>query len=320
MVSALGLGLAALGRPGYINLGHAEDLNHNYREEAMRSHAHQVLDAAYLGGVRYFDAARSYGRAEDFLGTWIEQRAFKPGDITVGSKWGYTYTADWRVDAGVHEVKEHSPSVLRRQYGETRSNLGAHLDLYQIHSVTLESGVLTNSEVHTQLARLKSTGLLIGFSVSGPQQAAVIEDALQVEVDGIPLFDSVQVTWNLLERSTTRILKHAHNAGTGIIVKETLANGRLTDKNNNPNERQKLNVLNEQARRLNTTVDGLALSAVLCQHWADVVLSGAATAAHMQSNLKALSVVYDEEAQSRLSEMVEKPEVYWQTRSSLAWN
>jgi aryl-alcohol dehydrogenase-like predicted oxidoreductase len=62
-VTELGLGLAALGRPGYINVGHGADLP-STELEAMEAHAHRVLDAAYDGGVRYFDAARSYGRAE----------------------------------------------------------------------------------------------------------------------------------------------------------------------------------------------------------------------------------------------------------------
>jgi hypothetical protein len=34
-VTTLGLGPAALGRPGYINLGHANDLSHNYGVTAM---------------------------------------------------------------------------------------------------------------------------------------------------------------------------------------------------------------------------------------------------------------------------------------------
>ena len=34
----------------------------------------EVLDAAYGAGVRYFDAARSYGRAEQFLGSWLRAR------------------------------------------------------------------------------------------------------------------------------------------------------------------------------------------------------------------------------------------------------
>src|SRR5919204_195652 len=97
-VSRIGLGLAALGRPGYINLGHAQDLGHT-DVAAMERRAHEVLDAAFAGGIRYFDAARSYGKAEDFLGSWLERTGLSPDEVTVGSKWGYTYTAGWRGDA-----------------------------------------------------------------------------------------------------------------------------------------------------------------------------------------------------------------------------
>src|SRR5688500_10283952 len=141
-VSRLGIGLAALGRPGYITLGHASDLGSSHRREEMEAHAHAVLDAAQGGGVRYFDAARSYGMAEEFLGSWLASRGVAAGAVTVGSKWGYTYTAQWRVDAATHEVKDHSLAVLRRQYAESRARLGDHLAFYQIHSATPESGVL----------------------------------------------------------------------------------------------------------------------------------------------------------------------------------
>src|SRR5947207_2010525 len=106
VVSRLGLGLAALGRPGYINLGHADDLGRDYDVGAMERHAHAVLDEAYRLGVRYFDAARSYGDAERFLASWLASRGVAPGAVTVGSKWGYTYTAGWRIDADRHEVKD----------------------------------------------------------------------------------------------------------------------------------------------------------------------------------------------------------------------
>ena len=78
-----GLGLAALGRPGYINLGHADDLNRDYDVDAMQQHAHRVLDTAWESGVRYFDAARSYGKAEIFLGSWIRDRGIDVGAISV---------------------------------------------------------------------------------------------------------------------------------------------------------------------------------------------------------------------------------------------
>ena len=111
-VTRMGLGLAALGRPGYINLGHAADLKREYEVPVMEQHAHDVLDAAWEAGIRYFDAARSYGRAEAFLSSWLSERHISPESVTVGSKWGYTYTASWQVTAEHHEIKEHSRTVL----------------------------------------------------------------------------------------------------------------------------------------------------------------------------------------------------------------
>ena len=146
-VSRIGLGLAALGRPAYINIGHAADLAGETDVDALRARAHEVLDAAFAAGVRYFDAARSYGRAEEFLGSWLAARGLGPAEVSVGSKWGYTYTADWRVDVDVHEVKDLTVETLRRQEAETRSHLGGALGLYQIHSATLDSGVLEDRAV-----------------------------------------------------------------------------------------------------------------------------------------------------------------------------
>ena len=319
-VTPIGFGLAALGRPGYINLGHADDLQRDYDMAAMQAHAHRVLDAAYDAGVRYFDAARSYGRAEQFLGTWLKARQLSPASVAVGSKWGYTYTAAWQVDADVHEVKEHSLSVLRRQWGESQSHLGEYLDLYQVHSATIESGILENREVHAELAHLKEAGILIGLSVSGPHQGEVLKHALDVDVSGVRLFDCVQATWNLLERSAGPALTSAWQAGMGVIVKEALANGRLTERNTEPAFAGKLALLEREAQRLGTTVDGLALAGVIAQPWVDIVLSGAARVDHLLSNLKALEVSWDEVAASHLQALVEPVGEYWATRSDLEWN
>jgi len=308
-VSPIGLGLAALGRPGYINLGHAADVG-DTDVGAMERHAHAVLDAAFEGGVRYFDAARSYGRGEAFLASWLERRGFSPGDVTVGSKWGYTYTADWRVDAEDHEIKDLSVATLRRQLGETRALLGEHLALYQIHSATLESGVLDDAAVRDDLARLREDGVRIGLTVTGARQADTVERAL--EVGG---FDAVQATWNLHERSATAALAAAHEAGLGVIVKEALANGRLTARGA-PDD----GPLAAAARGRGTTPDALALAAVLAQPWVDVVLSGVATVDTLHSNLAALDVAWDARADDELASLAEPPEEYWERRAELAWN
>ena len=306
-VSRIGLGLAALGRPGYINLGHASDLAGHTDEKSMEFSSDAVLDAAYAEGVRYFDAARSYGKAEAFLARWLERRGFGPGDVTVGSKWGYTYTAGWRADAPVPEVKDLSLAALRRQFAESRELLGPNLRLYQIHSATVESGVLRDPAVLDDLAGLRASGLSIGLTVTGPRQAETIELAL--EVGG---FDAVQATWNLLEGAAGSALAAAHAAGMGVIIKEPLANGRLTDRGD-------VRELVDAASTAGTTPDALALAVVLAQDWADVVLSGAANVRQLESNLAALSVELDQQLLERLNALREDPVTYWKTRASQPW-
>lgn len=321
VVTRIGLGLAALGRPGYINIGHASDLGHEYDVECMTAQAQEVFDAAWSEGVRYFDAARSYGRGEEFLARWLTDRRIEPRDVTVGSKWGYTYTANWKVEAKAHEIKDHSQATLQRQIAESHGWLGPHLDLYQIHSATLESGVLDDRDVHHELGRLRSiSGLTIGLSLSGPRQAETLRRAMEVTVGGERLFDCVQATWNVLEPSAGRALAEAHEAGMGVIVKEALANGRLTPRNNDPAFAAQRQVLDRFADRLGTTLDALALAAVLARPWADVVLSGAATVDQLRSNLAAQQVAWDEQASQDLELLIEPPEVYWATRSGLLWN
>jgi len=320
VVTPIGLGLAALGRPGYITLKHADDLEHGYGIGEMEEHAHQVLDEAWKTGIRYFDAARSYGRAEAFLASWLVKRQISPADVTVGSKWGYTYTADWKVGAQVNEIKDHSLEQLRRQRRESDETLGRYLNLYQIHSATLESGVLEDQGILEELTHYQEQGLKIGLTLSGPKQSETLYEALKITRQGRPLFDCVQSTWNLFETSVGEALMMAHQNGIGVLVKEALANGRLTDKNDDPVDSEKIDMLRQAAADHHSTVDAVALAAVLAQPWADVVLSGAATAAQLQSNVAATRVIWNNQLQKRLGLLAEPPEDYWKKRSTLSWN
>jgi aryl-alcohol dehydrogenase-like predicted oxidoreductase len=307
-VARIGLGLAALGRPGYITLGHGDDLAGRTSVEAMERNAHAVLDAAYADGVRYFDAARSYGRAESFLAAWLQQRRLTPSDVTVASKWGYTYTAGWRVDAKVHEEKDLSAATLRRQLPESLALLGPYLRLYQIHSATLESGVLDDRAVLEELGRVQQRGIAVGLTVTGPRQRETIEHALELGV-----FASVEATWNLLERAAEPALVAAHRAGMSVVVKEALANGRLT-------ARGHARRLDDAVRRLGAEPDAVALAVALAQPWADVVLSGATTPEMLRSNLRASALPADPALLDELDDMREDPVSYWQTRAALPWN
>ncbi|MDP9300992.1 MAG: aldo/keto reductase [Actinomycetota bacterium] len=308
VASRIGLGLAALGRPAYLDVGRDRDLGSERTRAAMEARCREVLDAAYAAGVRYVDVARSYGDAEAFLGAWLEARG-RP-DVVVGSKWGYAYVGGWRLDADVQEVKDLSVTALRRQIAESRRLLGDRLSLYQIHSATIESGVFDDREVLDELWSLRASGLFLGFSTSGPKQADAIVRGLEERIDGEPLFSTVQSTWNVLEPSAGPALAEAHADGRGVLIKEAMANGRLAAADG---------PLDSIAGRLGTTPDRVALAAVLAQPWADVVLSGAVTVPQVRSNASALDVMLPADALSAMDALAQPPERYWEDRASLPW-
>ncbi len=318
-VSPLGLGLAALGRPGYVNLEHASDLAGATEPAALERRAHQVLDAAYDAGVRYVDVARSYGKGEEFLASWLGRRGLAPRSVTIGSKWGYAYTANWRADAAVHEEKEHSLERLEQQLAESRALLGEHLALYQIHSATEESGVLERADVLERLARERDRGLAIGLSVTGPRQSETIRRAIDVEIGGRKLFATVQATWNLLEPAAGKALAEAHARDIGVIVKEGLANGRLTARNDDPSFAAKRAVLARAAADRGTTIDVLALAVVSSRPFVDVVLSGASTVEQLRSNLGAIDLDLTGEIDELIACIAEPAPRYWETRARLPW-
>ena len=311
-VSRLGLGLAALGRPMYMAVGRKFDLGPDRSVAAMRRHCQSMLDAAYAAGIRYIDAARSYGLAEQFLNAWWNARGLPDRAMIVGSKWGYIYTRRWDLNAPVHEIKHLSVQMLRRQAYQSGVILGSRLSLYQIHSATLDSGVLDDGAVLKQLVHLRESGLCVGLTVTGPRQGDTIRRALDVRVDGVRPFQTVQATWNLLDPSAAAALRDASAEGWGVILKEVLANGRLTSRYGGG----RLRDLRARAAAVGTSVETVAVAAALSQPWADIVLTGAVRYDHLRAHTAALDVTVDA---GDFASMAEPAPEYWRRRELLRW-
>ena len=310
----LGLGLAALGRPGYINLGHHQNIGPDKSKEAMYFQAEKVLNFAYQSGIQYFDVARVYGASEEFLSKWIRKQNQFNG--YVGSKWGYEYLADWKIDTDVHERKDHSAAFLKQQWVETRLNLGKNIDLYQIHSVTPESNVLNDRSVLNELQNIKKSGIEIGISTSGPSQAETIKKLLEInKVEN--LFTFIQCTINILEQSCQQILIEASESKINIIAKEIFANGRLSAANKEFHQKEIL-ILRNLALDLNLSLEELSLIWAYQQKYINIVLTGAATVEQLQSNIDAISK--KGLTLPNLLELGTSKESYWQSRKSLKWN
>jgi aryl-alcohol dehydrogenase-like predicted oxidoreductase len=308
----LGLGLAAVGRPAYLTVGRDADLPGDRSPAALEARTHELLDAATALGIGYVDTARSYGRAEEFLASWLPTADPVP---FVASKWGYRYTGGWQRDAAVHEVKDHGAAAFAEQLAESTGLLGRWLRLYQVHSLTADSPLWADRPLQEQLARLRADGVEVGFSTSGPAQADAVRRGLELTVDGAPLFTSVQSTWNLLEPSVGPALAEARAAGARVVVKEGVANGRLTDRAGDP-------ALTAAARERGVGLDAVALACALAQPWSDVVLSGAVTVAQLRSNAAAVDLVGDMVGEMDPGAWLrpEDPAGYWAARSRRAWD
>ncbi|MDU0367868.1 aldo/keto reductase [Microbacterium sp. NPDC089180] len=302
----LGLGLAAVGRPAYITTARDADLGDPAERsiDALRARAHELLDEAWALGIRYVDAARSYGFAEEFLGSWLAVHPERRASLTIGSKWGYAYVGDWKMDAAVHERKEHSAAMFDRQWPETLEALGTAPDLYLIHSVTPESPVLMDAAVLERMRRLRDEGVRVGLSTSGPRQGEVLRAALALA--DTP-FRAVQSTWNLREASAGEALAAAHDAGWTVVLKEVLANGALA-------EAEPGDTLARTAS--GTDPDVFAIGVARAQSFADVVLLGATTRAHLRRGAVAPARSIE---RSELDALAVDPVVYWRERSERPW-
>ncbi|GAA1797287.1 aldo/keto reductase [Agromyces neolithicus] len=308
VLAPLGLGLAALGRPAYITTGRRVDLGGDRTVASMRENTHAMLDAAWARGIRFFDAARSYGLAEQFLGSWLTEHPERRAELTIESKWGYEYVGAWRMDAEVHERKEHSLHMFERQWPETLAALGGAPDLYLIHSLTPDSPALGDAALLDQLRALAAIGVRVGISTSGPHQADALDAARELESSP---FGAVQATWNLLEPSAGPALARAHDAGWFVVVKEAVANGRLS-----PEGAADEPAAAAVAASDGQSVDAFAIGVARSRPWCDLVLSGAVTQGQLDSNLASRAPSMDAAA---LAALAENTWAYWAARGARDW-
>lgn len=310
MLPALSVGTAAVGRPAYLTLDHGRDIA-DPSPDGMRRLAFQVLDSAYAAGIRHIDTAHSYGRAESFVAEWIDRSG--AGDVFLTSKWGYSYVGDWGFDAKPQELKDLGLATYARQAPLSFRRFGTRLSGYQIHSATIESGVLSDAEVLEAMRALADGGVLIGVSTSGPRQAEAIDEVVRLRAERRIPFGFVQATWNLFETSAQAALKRAAEAGLGVVVKEALANGLLARGSLVPAR------VAAAAERHAVGPDAVCLAAALALECRPVVLTGPSTAAQLRENLRAAQVELPAGELRELTVGSGEPEAYWAARAALPW-
>lgn len=184
--------------------------------EVREDDALAVLDAAYEGGVRFYDTADVYGdgRSEQLIGRWLRSRGIE--DVTVATKMGR------RADPHVPEA--YTLDAFRAWNDRSRENLGVDtLDLVQLHCPP--TPVYDRDETYDALDTLVAEGRVASYGVSVETRAEALAAIAR------PHVATVQIILNMLRLAPLDdVLPAAQDAGVGIIVRVPLASGLLSGK------------------------------------------------------------------------------------------
>lgn len=203
LVSPLGLGTVKLGRNQAVRYPERFALPSD-------ADARALLDLAASLGINLLDTAPAYGTSEARLGGLLAgQRdrwmiSTKVGEEFADGRSRFDFSFD-------HTIASVDRSLTR---------LGTdHLDIVLVHSDGNDADILRRRGVIDALARCKDQGKAraIGFS---PKTVAGARTAL-------PLCDALMLTLNPAEPEMLPVVREAHAAGVGVLIKRGLGSGHL---------------------------------------------------------------------------------------------
>jgi D-threo-aldose 1-dehydrogenase len=291
-----------LGRFGFggANLG-------NLFEPMTDDAAHELLEAAWDGGIRYFDTAPHYGLglSERRLGAFL---AGKPrAEYVVSTKAGRRLEASpgtagrldddlFAVPADVRRVWDFTADGLRRGLAESLERLGLdRVDVLFLHdpeaSDDLDSALADGVPA---AVGLRDEGLVDAVGVGSTSTAALLAGT---RTGGLDLL-MVAGRYTLLEQpAAAELLPECRERGVGVVVAGALNSGLLASPHPGPADRYEYGAVPDdvlaRARRLADVCDGygveLPAAALQFPLREDVVRSvvlGAASAAQLRETLR----------------------------------
>ncbi len=202
-VSPLGLGTVKFGRNRGINYPRAFELPSD--REALA-----LLDLAWDLGINLLDTAPAYGASEERLGRLLRQCR---RDWVIVTKVGEEF------HDGVSRF-DFSAAAVRASVERSLRRLGVDaLDAVLIHSSGDDLAILEGDAVLPTLLDLKQAGLARAVGMSTKTVAGGLR--------AVECCDLVMVTYNLRQREELPVIRAAHAANKGVLIKKGLLSGHL---------------------------------------------------------------------------------------------
>jgi aryl-alcohol dehydrogenase (NADP+) len=198
--------------------------------QADRKASYAILDAAFTGGIRFFDTADvypipmlldTYGDTEALLGQWMAAR--KNRDQLVLATKGYFPSGALPIHRGnsrLHLTRSCEASLKRLKTD--------YVDLFLCHgwdpSVPVEETLMA-------LEQLRRDGKIVYAGLSNVRAHEVAEALVTAERLGIPGIAGLQPRYNVFQREAEESLfPLARRFGLGTMVYNPIAGGLLSGK------------------------------------------------------------------------------------------
>jgi aryl-alcohol dehydrogenase (NADP+) len=187
-----------------------------------------IMDAAYAGGISFFDAADVYplgggldtvGQTEEIIGRWLHGRR---DNVVLATKCrGAMGPNPWQQGNSRKHILDAVEGSLRRLQTD-------YIDLYQLHGPDAETPI---DETLGALDDLVRSGKVRYVGCSNFLAYQVARAVGRSEALGVARFDSVQPRYNLLFRQIEReLLPLCGEENIGVIPYNPIAGGMLSGK------------------------------------------------------------------------------------------
>lgn len=250
-VSPLGLGTVKFGRNQGVKYPQPFALPSD--REALA-----LLDLAWDLGINLLDTAPAYGESEERLGRLLRQCR---RDWVIVTKVGEAF------HDGVSRF-DFSAAATRTSVERSLRRLGVTtLDAVLIHSSGADQAILEQEAVLPTLRDLQKAGLVRAVGMSTKTAAGGLR--------AVECCDLVMATYNLRQREELPVIRAAHAAGKGVLIKKGLLSGYLSDL---------------------TEVDPVhaALQLLYAEPGVSSIVIGTLNPNHLQANVAAAESVLDE--------------------------
>ena len=298
---------------GGAPLGNASNATAAISDEQAR----RTIEAAWSGGIRYFDTAPfyGYGLSEQRLGQVLRQHARR--EFTLSTKVGRVLHAAPDLDPGkprffagglpFEEVFDYSYDGIMRSYEDSLQRLGlARIDLLVVHDLDFWFHK-TEPRVNAYLGQLATSGwraleqLRSGGQIKGVGAGINEMGMMPRFVDYVDLdFFLVAMPYNLLDQhALDRELPLVQEHGLGVVIGAVFASGILATgpvagatynyKPAPPEIQDRTRRIASVCQRHSVTIQAAAIQFPLFHPVVDAVIPGAIELGQVTSNIEAFS-------------------------------